>query len=129
MTPIFPGKIENGKLLLDSKSDFIGHLHSMEGKRVEVTVEKSRRKRTVDQNSYYWLILDMISKETGQERLSLHQAFKFRFSGKITVKGLVIPQSSKALDTVDFSTYVENIKSWAREFLNMEMPDPEKVKI
>lgn len=124
MTPIFPGTVQNGKLLLDNKADFTNHLLSLEGKRVEVTVEKYRRKRTVDQNSYYWLILDMISKETGQDPLSLHQAFKFRFSGKITVKGLLVPQSSKALDTIDFSTYVDNIKSWAREFLNMELPSP-----
>ena len=124
---IFPGTIQSGKLLLDSKADFQSHLHSLEGRRVEVSVEKFRRKRTNDQNRYYWFILDLISKETGQDPLSLHEAFKFRFSGKITLKGLVIPQSTKTRDTVEFTAYIESIRMWAREFLNMNIPDPNQV--
>ena len=126
MTPTFHGTVNQGKLLLDDKPNFTGHLHMLEGRRVEVTVAKFRKKRTVDQNAYYWLILDMISKETGQDPLSLHDAFKFRFSGKITVKGLVVPQSTKMKDTVEFTNYIEQIREWAREFLHMEIPDPQQ---
>ena len=124
MTPNFQGTIQEGKLLLDKAPVFRGYLHTLEGKRVEVTVAKFRKKRTLDQNNYYWLILDMISKETGQDPLSLHQAFKFRFSRKITVKGLVVPESTKAKDTIEFTDYIEQIREWAREFLNMNIPDP-----
>jgi hypothetical protein len=50
-------------------------------------------------------------------------------SGKVTVKKLVVPQSSKTLDAIEFGEYVEQLRSWAREFLNIEIPDPEKVRI
>ena len=56
-------------------------------------------------------------------------AFKMRFSSTVTIKGLVIPSSTKVKDTIDFSEYVEQIRSWSREFLNMEIPDPQKVRI
>jgi len=29
------------------------------------------------------------------------------------------------MDTVTFNTYVEQIRSYAREYLNMEIPDPD----
>jgi hypothetical protein len=66
----------------------------------------------------------MISQESAQDPYSLHEAFKYRFSGKITVKRLVISQSSKILDTVEFTNYIEQIREWAAEFLNMNIPDP-----
>jgi hypothetical protein len=125
----FPGQITNGKLLLDQAPAFREYLQSLEGKRVDVTVARQLRKRTNDQNRYYWFILDLISKETGQDPLSLHDAFKFRFSGKITVKGLVIPQSTKTRDTVEFTNYIESIRVWAAEFLNMNIPDPCEVTV
>jgi len=124
---IFPGTVQQGKLVLDSKADFQSYLHSVEGKRVEVSVEKYRKKRSNDQNRYYWFIMDLISKETGQDPLSLHEAFKFRFSGKITFKGLIIPQSTKTRDTVEFTNYIENIRSWANEFLGLSIPLPGEV--
>ncbi len=121
----FSATIQSGKLLMDSKSDFQSYLHTLDGKRVEVSVEKFRRKRTNDQNAYYWFILDLISKETGQDPLSLHEAFKFRFSSKIRLSGLIIPQSTKTKDTGEFTTYIEQIREWAREFLNTTIPDPQ----
>lgn len=120
----FPGKIEHGKLLLDYKPEFQAHLHSLEGKRVEVSVEKYRRKRTNDQNSYYWLVLGYIAKDTGQDPQDLHAAFKMKFSSRVTLKGLVIPQSTTHKDTVEFTDYIENVRQFAREFLNINTPDP-----
>lgn len=126
MTPTFHGTIQSGKLLLDSKADFTGHLHTLEGKRVEVTVTKYRKKRTLDQNRYYFLILGMIAKETGHDAMSLHDAFKSKFSTHITYKGLVIPQSTKTKDTIEFTEYIEQVRAWAAENLNMSIPDPQQ---
>jgi hypothetical protein len=120
----FSGTIQSGKLLLDHKPDFQAHLQTLEGKRVKVSVEKYRRKRTLDQSAYYWLILGYIAKETGQDPQSLHEAFKYRFSSKVTIKGLVIPQSTTRKDTLEFTEYIENVRQFAREFLNINTPDP-----
>ena len=125
MTPTFAGTIQDGKLTLDKKAEFAGHLHTLNGKRVNVTVEKQMRRRTLDQNAWYWgVVLKLISEHTGQDAQSLHEAFKFMFSDKITIKGLVIAKSSRTRDTIDFSEYCENIRQWARAFLGVEIPDP-----
>lgn len=120
----FPGTIKDHKLLLDSKSEFQSHLHTLEGKRVEVSVEKYRKKRTTDQNAYYWLVLGYIAKDTGQDPQDLHAAFKMKFSSRVTLKGLVIPQSTTRKDTLEFTEYIESVRQFAREFLNINTPDP-----
>jgi hypothetical protein len=125
----FPGIVQQGKLKLDRLSDFTSLIHSLEGKRVEVSLEKQRRKRSNNQNAYYWLILEMISKETGQDALDLHQAFKMKFSKHITLRGLVIPQSTKTKDTGEFTEYLEQVRQWAGEFLNMTIPDPQQYQL
>jgi hypothetical protein len=129
MTITHLGQVKEGKLLLDDKGSFTGHLHTLEGKRVEVTVRKFRKKRTVDQNRYYFLILGMIAKETGHDAMSLHEAFKAKFSTHITYKGLVISESTKNKDTVEFTNYIEQVRAWAAEHLNMVIPDAQKAGI
>jgi hypothetical protein len=125
MQVVFNGSVQDGKLLLDNKPEFIAYLHTLNGKRVNVSVEKQTRRRSNEQNAYYHgVILNMISKETGQDPQSLHEAFKYKFSEKITLKGLVIPQSTRTRDTISFSEYCESIRQWAREFLNLDIPDP-----
>ncbi len=129
MTSPFTGTIQDGKLLLDNKPEFTAHLHTLNGKRVNVSVEKQTRRRSQDQNEWYWgVILKMISQHTGQDPQSLHEAFKYKFSEKITLNGLVIPQSTRTRDTIDFSAYCESIRQWAREFLNLDIPDPKKIQ-
>lgn len=111
--------------MLDNKAEFTAHLHSLNGKRVNVSVEKQTRRRSNDQNEWYWgVILKLISEHTGQDPQSLHVAFKYKFSEKITLNGLVIPQSTRTRDTISFSEYCESIRQWAREFLNLDIPDP-----
>lgn len=122
----FPGIVQQGKVKLDQAPAFREYLHTLEGKRVEVSLEKQVRRRSLNQNAYYWVILEMISKETGQDAAELHTAFKMKFSKHITLRGLVIPQSSRTKDTSEFTEYIEQIRAWASEFLNMSIPDPQQ---
>ena len=46
MTPLFSGTVTNGKLHLHKKGDFDNYLLSLEGKRIQLTVEKETNSRT-----------------------------------------------------------------------------------
>ena len=80
MTPVFLGQINEGKLSLDKSEQFKQYLHTLNGKRVELTVSKVRRKRTPDQNAWYWgVAVKMIAQETGHEPDEIHDALKHEF--------------------------------------------------
>jgi len=130
MTPTFPGAIQDGKLLLDNKPEFIAHLHTLNGKRVNVTVEKQTRRRSNEQNRYLWgVCYKLIADHTGADPEEVHIALKYQFSPKRFIGNLVAPATTKRLDTIDFITYIEKVRQWAAEELNIIIPDPNEVKL
>lgn len=132
MTPIFTGLVAGRKLQLDSRDQFDTYLLSLEGKQVEVTVEKMKRKRTVDQNSYYWLILTTIGKELGYTSHDVHELMKSMFLKRpLWVRGKFVSttRSTTSLDTIEMTEYIERIRQWAAEELNINIPDPVTVQM
>lgn len=107
------------------------HLLPLKGQIVMVTAEKLRKHRTDDQNRYYrGVVLKMIADHSGysgQEELeALHYEMRRRF---LPNRGrLNIPVSTTALDTVEMTEYIENIRRWAAEELQLYIPDPNEVE-
>ena len=130
MTPLFSGTMQSGKLLLDDKHRFLNYLSSLDGKRVTVAVEKEKRKRSNQQNRWYWgVVLQLISEHTGEEPEDLHEALKAHFAKKKVVGSIVVPSATRYLDTIDFSEYCEKVRRWAAEELSINIPDPNEVAI
>lgn len=126
MTPIFLGQINEGKLSLDKSEQFKQYLHTLNGKRIELTVSKVRRKRTPDQNAWYWgVAVKMIAQETGHEPDEIHDALKHEFCPKVLIGNLVAVKSTTKLDTVEFGdNMMEKVVRWAAENLHMVIPMP-----
>ncbi|AVM46689.1 hypothetical protein C5Q97_19010 [Victivallales bacterium CCUG 44730] len=107
------------------------HLLPLKGQIVMVTAEKLRKHRTDDQNRYYrGVVLKTIADHSGysgQEELeALHYEMRRRF---LPNRGrLNIPVSTTALDTVEMTEYIENIRRWAAEELQLYIPDPNEVE-
>jgi hypothetical protein len=53
-SPIFYGHVENGKVVFDHQEKYLVHLSGLEGKRVELTIKKYRKDRSLSQNAFYW---------------------------------------------------------------------------
>ena len=107
------------------------HLLPLKGQIVMVTAEKLRKHRTDDQNRYYrGVVLKTIADHSGysgQEELeALHYEMRRRF---LPNRGrLNIPVSTTALDTVEMTEYIENIRRWAAVELQLYIPDPNEVE-
>jgi len=106
------------------------HLLPLRGELVEVTAEKQRRHRTSPQNNYYFgVVLKMIGDHCGyrgaEEIDALHQEMRRRFLPK---RGsLSIPVSTTSLNTVEMNEYIDSIKQWAAEELQLYIPEPDEV--
>ncbi len=126
MTPVFWGTIRAPSLLLDKPEQFRRYLKSLDGKRVEVNVSKVRRKRTPDQNAWYWgVAVKMIAEETGHEPDEIHDALKHEFCPKVIIGNLVAVKSTTKLDTIEFGdNMMEKVVRWAAENLHMVIPMP-----
>lgn len=88
-------------------------------------VEMVESKRSLPQNSYYWLYLGVIARETGDDENSLHEYFRRTLlpPKMITVmkKEIRVPTSTTELSKVDFGEYLDRICS----LTSVPLPDRE----
>ena len=93
-----------------------------------IRIEKPKENRTLSQNNYYWLYLEVISRETGNEAEELHEFFKQKFlprkmviiQGKKTAHEVMIIKSTTKLSKVEFGDYLDKICS----LVEIPLPDP-----
>ena len=119
------GKVIKGKFIPHDRQEFLFNFARLEGKEVEVTVNKYSKKRTTPQNKYYWgVILPMISEEIGEMDINeTHEYLKHEFL-KVYKGDYTTFRDTKSLKTNEFTEYIETIRIWAASFLHLPIPDP-----
>jgi hypothetical protein len=134
---VFGGDIRAGaQLLLDDRAAFRRTLTRLEGKRVELVVRLPRRRRTGQQNRYYFgVVLALLAEacgedfDTKEEREAFHDAVAFKFLqiANHPVTGAPRRLRTPAMDTQEFWAYVERVRRWAAETFALVIPDPGQV--
>jgi hypothetical protein len=118
-------KVTNGQLGDTAELQFLAELAHHEGKDICVTVERKRKKRSLNQNSYYWgIVIPLVRKlleEYGNEvdDEETHSFLK-EHVGKLTAsvvgksgRRVAITKSSASLSTAEFEEYILKITAWA----------------
>lgn len=81
----FHTQVQDEDLVFNSpqhKKIWHAFLRQFEGKKIEIQVNEKKSTRSQQQNSYYWLYLGVIAKETGHTTDDLHELFKGKFLSK-----------------------------------------------
>jgi hypothetical protein len=111
---------------------------SFEGKEVIISIDKAKKNRSNNQNSYYWgvcipLIQSGLKEATGEyfgidnihyDILLKMFAPSLEVVNKSTGQILSRQISSSDMTTIQFMEYVMEVQKWASEFLNINIPDP-----
>jgi hypothetical protein len=121
----------NRNLILDA-------IKSFNNSEVVVTFEKPKKKRSNNQNQFYWgvcipLIQSGLKDATGEFRTAENIHYKillplFAPTNEIvnTETGECISEklSSSEMTTTQFCEYILEIQKWASEFLSIDIPSP-----
>ena len=136
MKLIYNGTTKGGKFKIFRRQEFLNDiLRVFQEKDVIITVEKKKRKRSLNQNAFYWGCVVPICKEGLTEvgyRVTMdetHEYLKKQFLKKElvnenTAEILETTGSSSELTTSEFMDYLAEIQQWASEYLNTYVPDP-----
>ena len=121
----FDATIEKGILAIDQKTKWRDYLLGFkDGTKMVVEVERMKSKRSLSQNSFYWLYLTVIADETGEIQDDLHEYFKRKFlppvEKKILGRVVRLPGSTTDLSKFDFGEYLEKICAMT----GVPIPDP-----
>ncbi len=131
----FPITVIHGRCDLRA---FIAHITGLRGNYV-ITVEKESKTRTNPQNRWLWgciypMILDGMNN-LGWEFVNteeVHAAMGSMFLGKDVVNKhtaeiVHLSRSTRDLSTEEMTLYCETLRDFAREYLDIEIPDPEPI--
>ena len=116
---------------LDDKYKLFATLKGLKGKQ-NIKIQKHRNKRSNQQNKYDWgVVIAYISNETGFTDEEVHELLKFKFlqTSKVSKQGSMetFIQSTTELDTLEAEEYLDKIRIWALNFLNLPIPLPNEV--
>lgn len=90
-------------------------------------INKSKNKRSLNQNKYYWgVVIKIFSDDTGYTPEECHQWLASKFL-QYTKNGRDFTRSTKQLDTKEFEEYTEKCRQWLYHELNLHIPLPNEV--
>ena len=122
------GTVTGGKLPTSIWQDCMKAVEGLDGKRVSVTVEVIKQKRSSNANAYYWgVVVEAVTqmfRDNGNyvDSEDVHEFLKLRV-GKLA-QVIVLPDgevqkglgSTAKLTTGEFELYMEKIRAWAAEY-------------
>ena len=111
-------------------------LQSLEDGTYTVTIKKASRRRSNDQNEWLWGVIypavlaglrDQGWEITDVEQV--HELCKAHFASQDVVNPhtgevVTLPSSTAKMSVTDFSVYVDKIRAFAADYLNISIPDP-----
>jgi hypothetical protein len=98
-------------------------------KQWSVSVSLIKSKRSIDQNSLYWLWLAAIESETGNSKEDLHEYFKDKYLGykvnNVFDSEVKTRISTTKINTKEFTDYLEKIHLFVLEEIGVNLPYPD----
>ena len=131
----YSATVKDGLLKIHARKQFDKDLVMFEAKEVELVLRKKKKFRSPNQNRFYHgAIIPIVRaalRETGiiMNHDQCHELLKERcnqveYVNEKTGQIIQCAGSTRDLSTSGFMDYLVNIKVWAREFLNIETPEP-----
>ena len=121
-------KVVNGKLEWRNQEYLNLGLQNFEGCDGIVKVKKSWSKRSLSQNSFYWVWVTIIAEYCGNTQEEMHTILKGLFApkkeAKFGKKSYMIPKGTSEMSKGEMVEYLFNIQTEAAQ-LGVVLPTPE----
>ena len=128
------GSTTNGVHRISYRDEFMQQWNELGDCKFRITIEKLYKKRSLEQNSYYWHVVlhEFVKgyKETTGEQITremAHDILKGRFNVKEVMLGgspVLVPQSTTELSTAEYGEYIEKCRDFVAEFFGIDIPAP-----
>jgi len=127
----FIADVRQGQLVHVDPSAWTLGLRKLEGKRICINLDTYRKSRSAQQNRYYHgVVCAIIGEEFGYTGDEAHGALAGKFLGSVDPKnGLLVVKSTKDLSTVEFESYMADIREWASREYKILIPLPNEYSV
>jgi len=105
-------------------------IETLEDGEYTIIIKKKKKIRSLPQNNYYWwVVIPILSEYTGYEPDFMHEILKSLFLTQTKIKNpfdkrkkIIQEESTKELDTKDFTIFIDKIRA---KFHEVNIPLPE----
>ncbi len=120
---------ESGEMQRNTAAQIKQEIKHFSGKRVEITIQKLKSTRSLQQNRLWWLYVTIISKEIGYSKEEFHEILKYKFLKREKVfekTGEIFEYigSTAKLSKTEFADMVTNLIRWSAETFGIILPLP-----
>jgi hypothetical protein len=127
--PVFSGKVEHGKVLLQRPKAYQAEIERLEGKQIELVIRKLRVRRSNQESRYYFgVVVPLIAEACGYTEQEAHRALGLKFFVIYKDNALPTVQSTADMTTVEFEDRMRQIRQWADQFLEVYIPVPNEAE-
>jgi hypothetical protein len=140
-TYTYYGRTKGGKILLPSNKIRKEIGMGLPDAEIEVTFRRKRKRRSVEENNYYWgcIVAAFLEAfrdfdpEMGWTPEMVHEELKRRFLGRVKEWGRTVlptgeaidePMSTTKLSTIEAEMYYEHCRKWGAEELDIMIALP-----
>ena len=98
--------------------------------RYRVFILDAKLLRSTKQNRYYWFCLGVMAEHTGIDSEDIHELCKKMFNIKTVFVGgemFEFSGSTKSINTVEMTKYIDKIRLWAQDNLKCHIPSPNEM--
>jgi len=121
VTPVFVVDISRtGAIVMPDQDRYDRWKMRLAGKTCELVLRERPVKRSLNQNAYYHVVVNLIADEIGDNPRDVHRDLKARF----LPMGIT---STAKLTRRQFGAYVEYVIWFAESWLEMVIPPPDRV--
>ena len=129
--------VDGGRLKIRNRRLFDAEIASLrDGWEVQIAVKRLRATRSLEQNAYYFgVVVQLLSQHTGYTPDEIHDLLKAKFIPKrlavcdgngVIQDEIVLGGSTRKMNKLEFGEYIDSIREWAAETLDLVIPDPDK---
>lgn len=108
---------KDGKLEFENIGAFARKLAELKGERVQVSIERRKKRRSIAENNYYWgVVIPILCEWSGYSEDEMHDSLKEKFLYTFDERtGLARIGSTANLTTTEFEKLMTHIRMWASE--------------
>lgn len=123
----FDFEIQKGQIVDLDTTKVMKHIASRKNGYYSLVIRKKTRNRSNKQNRFLWgVVYKILSDETGHSDEDVHRFLTGEFL-KDRTGAIHVVKSTKDLTTKEFEDYIEKIRVWSSETLNIYIPTPNEV--
>ncbi len=118
---------ERGTTIWKNKKQIENYISNLPTGKYMIQISNHDENRSLNQNKFYWKLIEIIAREIGYEVEEMHDIFKYKFLQKTfedrngnLIKGI---GSTRKLNVKDFTNYINKIKRFCAEELEIKLPE------